>query len=356
MLSKGLVNKDGWIHIRKTVKGRRIQQSTGIPYERGFFPIANQVLRDLETDIYTGAGKAGQPRRCSEGGTRYLEGCKEKSLKRAASGLDNVLTFRLEDGRLIKDIYLHDIRYWMIEQFIKSTSNRWAKGVATDLRPFKQMLTHAATIWHDDNGETWIDKAPTLPTPEGPAKKKVVLSEEQERAFISGLPRSLQPMALFGIHAGCRVSEIQGVKWSQYREKDGIAYFSLPASMTKMKRERPVVLNKSARGIVENQRGGEYVFDCRHLHTRAWNKAWEGAGLPMGEDYRKGTHTLRYTFASRLLDAGVPESTLQNAIGHKTRNILSLYAFPTLQAILEAVEAPYLVRNWCDRPRTFLTH
>ncbi len=353
-LNSGLVNINGRIHIRKTINGRRIQKSTGIPCKREFYAAANKLLRELEADAYSGTR---QPKTCEEGAIRYLGRCESKStgtLGRAKTGLNNILNFRLEDKRYIRDVYLHDVRYGMIEEFIDaSRETRWAGGVAVDIAQFKRMLRCAAEDWHDAMGRTWIDKVPKLPLPKGPKKKDTVLSPEQERALISEMPVSLQPMALFAIHTGCRTGEIEGLKWAHYREKDEIAYFSLPTTLTKTSRERPVVLNKSARQIIENQRGrnGEYVFASRRLNTREMGKAWKAAGLPMGREYKKGPHNFRHTTAARLRDAGVPKWTVEDVLGHQSGDVTRLYAVPTLEALLEAVEAPYVVRNWCDRPR-----
>jgi len=70
----------------------------------------------------------------------------------------------------------------------------------------------------------------------------------------------------------------------------------------------------------------------------------------MDGDIMKGPHNLRHTFAFRLRDAGVPEWTVKDALGHKSGDVTRLYAKPSLEALFEAVSAPYVVGNWCDRP------
>jgi len=234
------------------------------------------------------------------------------------------------------------VRDEMIQEFIRQP-NRMAGGLNTDIQHFKAMLTAAAHFWDDEYGNKWLAAVPRFRPATGQKKKGVVLSRGQEKALIGHLPHTMQPIAQFGIYTGCRTGELEGLKWTMFRERDGIVFFSLPASLTKKGRERPIVLNRSARRIVENLRGvnGEYVFGCRKLNSRAFGTAWEAAGLSLDPLVMKGPHNFRYTFAARLTDAGVPEWTLQDALGHKNGNVTRLYARGSLEAILEAVEAPY---------------
>lgn len=348
-LNPGLVRRGNRIWIDKRICGVRIQRSTGLDYNPAYFSLANKKLQDLIWAMETGNIEEERPfKSCKEAASRYLGSLEKKSsgtMQRAISALDNVLGFRLGDGRLIGGIGVREVSYSLMEEFLEANSHRWARGIGEDMNTFKRVLNHAARRWRDEQGRPWIDFVPEFPRPEGPQKVAHVLSREEERALVSALPETLQPMALFGIHTGCRAGEICGLRWAYYRERDGIAYFSLPASLTKMKRERPVVLNQSARRIVEG-RGRDFVFENRSMNTPAWKRAWETAGLPLTEEIMKGPHNLRHTFAFRLRDTGVPEWTVKDALGHKG-DVTRIYAKPSLEAILEAVEAPYLVaKRW----------
>ena len=74
------------------------------------------------------------------------------------------------------------------------------------------------------------------------------------------------------------------------------------------------------------------------MHVTAWKRAWERAGLPVSNEWTRGVHLLRNTFASRLRDAGVDEWTVRDLLGHKGRDVTRLYSVPTIRVLQEAVE------------------
>lgn len=152
-------------------------------------------------------------------------------------------------------------------------------------------------------------------------------------------------MALFGLHTGCRQGEICGLRWEWLKEREGIEYFALPSEATKNAEGKPVVLNRTARAIVESRRGvhQSHVFTFKprggdeapveKLLNSAWKRARTQAGLPALQ-----VHDLRRTFASRLRDEGVAEWTIADLLGHKRGSVTRLYALPTLRELLAAAE------------------
>lgn len=161
----------------------------------------------------------------------------------------------------------------------------------------------------------------------------------------------LSRMCLFAVNTGCREQEVCRLDRSWWFPADGA--FVLPASVTKSGTERVVLLNATARSVV-GEPGMGRVF-TRHLknrdqhlpvqrmHTSAWNRAWQAAGLPSGRAYTKGVHNLRHTFARRLRAAGVSEETRRALLGHKTVSLTTHYSaaeLDELRAALALLEAP----------------
>lgn len=354
-LKPGLTVRGKWIYIRKTIRGERHDYSLRIEAKSELYQYANQRLAEIETDAYKERPQEVPTWKIADG---YLGLCPPTLYRRDKLALDTMMHFQLEDGRKMGDVLGHELNKPMLRQYLDHEKDRGRLngGIARDFAAMKRALRAGLDDLCHSNGKPFLETIPAFPRVSMKATKVGhIFSQEEQKLFIPLLPKNLQPMWLFGIHAGCRPGEIENLEWSWFREKDGIPYFSLPASATKMGRNRPVVLNQSALRIVENQPKGEYVFACRNMYTRQLRGAWRKAGLPMDPLISRGPHNCRKTFASRLRDCGVPEWTVKDALGHKG-DVTRIYALPTLQAIHEAVQAPYLVKDWGNGKRLFVTH
>jgi len=374
-LDSGLVNVNGWIHIRKTIGGRRIQETTKIPYKRAFFQQANQLLERIEKEIHEKRGGKRKARKTLEGMERYIEeyrkeqshsgeARKERTVRREKGALDNIARFVVKsdksdkswkfDNMRIGDIDLADIRKPMLVQFINTMreAGRLNGGINRDLAAFKRVLNKAADDWFDDNGETWINLVPKLPSA-GTKGGRIpfIFSHEDERKYLAELPSHIRVMWLFAIHTGARRGEVESLRWEWFKDD----MFIVPARHAKMGRDRYIVLDKSSQEIVRQQRLVDplRVFS-KDMFPWTCRGAWGRSGLPSDGHISKGTHNCRKTYATRLGDARVPKWVIRAALGHRGEDVTDIYLKPTLDAIKEAVEAPYLVGNWCDRePKTF---
>ena len=85
--------------------------------------------------------------------------------------------------------------------------------------------------------------------------------------------------------------------------------------------ERLVVIRQSARAIIKQIRllnpFGEYLFmkNNKRIHSTRFNyplsKACKNLGI-----LERSTHKIRKTYASKLIDANVPESIIKQQLGH----------------------------------------
>jgi integrase len=110
--------------------------------------------------------------------------------------------------------------------------------------------------------------------------------------------------------------------------------FTLPAELTKTKKERFMLLVGPALEVVERrlrqrQTGSEYLFGPRWRRNsyapafprRAWNTALKRAGIA---NFR--FHDLRHTHASYLAMSGATERELMESLGHSTPSMVTRYA------------------------------
>ncbi len=255
----------------------------------------------------------------------------------------------------IGNVPLEDIRNNTLKPYTCEllAAGKSPKTVNEYIAVVSTILRRAAGRWENENGEPYLDAAPNIEKlPRDPArllklglplpKEPYPLSWDEQAALFAELPEYLATMALFKVNTGLRQQEVCQLAWRWEKEWG----FSIPKGLhTKMRRGRPVVLNRIARNIVESQRGlhPTWVFThngkaIRKMHVTAWKRAWVRAGLPVSNEWTRGVHLLRNTFASRLRDAGVDEWTVRDLLGHQGRDVTRLYSVPTIRVLQEAVE------------------
>jgi integrase len=151
------------------------------------------------------------------------------------------------------------------------------------------------------------------------------------RACKGSRNRDLYDLVVLALWTGCRESELMALRRSFVRLSEG--GFTLPAEVTKTKRDRFVPLVGPALEVIQermkNMRSGtDYLFagpqggtSAPAFPRTAWNTALKAAGI---EDFR--FHDLRHTHASYLAMSGATERELMEALGHSTTAMASRYA------------------------------
>lgn len=149
-----------------------------------------------------------------------------------------------------------------------------------------------------------------------------VLSLEEERRLLEACASSRSPYTLarvvLALDAGLRRGEIESLTWDDV-DLEG-ARVRVRAENAKTMRERYVGLTTRAREALRAlPRDSNLVFptkDCK----KAWLSAVRRAQI---HDLR--FHDLRHTYATRLLQAGVPVAEIARALGHA--NIATTYRY-----------------------------
>jgi len=165
-----------------------------------------------------------------------------------------------------------------------------------------------------------------------------VLSGEEERRLLQNAAPYLQDLVRFALHTGLRVGEIFSLRWSHVDWERGI----LTVYAAKTGKVREVPLNADALQVLRawgQNRRNEFVFynprtgkpfvDLKAGFRQACRKAGiEGVTW----------HTLRHTFASRLVNCGVDVVTVQELLGHSSLTVTMRYTHTHLRAKREAVQ------------------
>jgi integrase len=209
----------------------------------------------------------------------------------------------------------------------------------------RRVLRLAAMKWRDEQNLTWLNAAPLLSmlNERETQREAYPLTWEQQRLLFGELPDYLHRMALFKVNTGCREQEVCRLCWDHeisVPELETTVFLipwnfggRRPRSGVKNRCDRLVVLNTTARSVIEGQRGLHPVWVFPHKGqplSRMLQKAWRQARTRAAEKWRelKGepapegfanvrVHDLKHTFGHRLEAAGVAFSDCQVLLGHQ---------------------------------------
>lgn len=194
-----------------------------------------------------------------------------------------------------------------------STVNRY-------LALIRAILRRAVIEWE------WIDKAPHIRLFPEPSRRVRWLRPEQARKLLEELPEHQRHAVVFALSTGLRAGNVLGLRWEQVDFDRRVCSFD--AAQMKNGEDFHVSLNDNALEILYARQNihPDYVFTFRGkpvkcFSTKAWYKAMDRAGI---ENFR--WHDLRHTWASWLVQEGVPLYALQEMGGWKNSNMVRRYA------------------------------
>ena len=233
-------------------------------------------------------------------------------------GYEDNVRYRLQllldhfDGLNIGDITLAKL-----QDFTDQRSEAVKRGtVLKELATVKAILNKA----HREEHLAQMPQFPKLKPMRG--RCRWLTLEEEGRLLKAANPR-LRKLIRFAIDTGGRRSELLKLDWPKVNLARGFVTFT----KTKNGEDRTVRLTARAKQVLmdlEPKESGPVFTYCgkaiRDVKT-SFNAAREKAGL---QDFR--FHDLRHTFASRLVQQGVPLYEVMHLTGHKSFSMVQRYA------------------------------
>ncbi|MDE9467578.1 tyrosine-type recombinase/integrase [Xenorhabdus bovienii] len=198
---------------------------------------------------------------------------------------------------------------------------------------FRSLLRAAANEWN------WIKSAPIIKTKKPISKRIRWLTKDEAARLIECMPESMKPIVIFALATGLRRSNIIDLEWQQVDMQRKAAWIN--PENAKAGKAIGIALNDTACRVLRDQIGkhSRWVF----VHTKAKhrpdgtltptvrkmrvddNNAWSSGLKKAGiEDFR--FHDLRHTWASWLIQSGVPLSALQEMGGWESIEMVRRYA------------------------------
>lgn len=171
-------------------------------------------------------------------------------------------------------------------------------------------------------------------------RRERFLTPAEEAKLIGHAPVPLRPCIVFASNTGLRLREMLTLTWGQVDLKQG--FVTVTAEVAKGKRTRHVPLNGNAKralgsvpkdispsALVFPLYGGE-LFGDKKRKAPSFYKAWQKTVQNAKKNGLDGRdlcwHTLRHTFASRLVAAGVGLHVVQRLLGHQSIAMVMRYA------------------------------
>ncbi len=300
-----------WYVDITTSGGRRIRQSAGTKIREEAQALHNKLAYELWQQQHLGR----KPERLwEEAVVRWIneKGEQKKSIDDDISRLRGLYRFR--------GVFLHHMTRDFIMETVhdlpcsNSTKNRY-------LALIRAILRKAADEWQ------WLDNVPKI-TLYREAKRRIRwLSHEEAQRLAAALPEYMSDMMVFSLATGLRQRNVLDLKWEQINLQRKTAW--IHPEDAKAGRAIGVALNQTAVGVLEKQMGKHpsFVFTYSNGHpvksisSRIWKNALEKAGI---SDFR--WHDLRHTWASWLVQAGVPLAALQEMGGWESISMVQRYA------------------------------
>lgn len=334
--TRGLSLRGEIWHIKKVICGRLVCESTGT----GDFAEAERYLalrmeEARKTSIY------GQRKKhtLDEAAARFLiENRHQRGITRQGFALRHLVEW-FGDMPLDR-IYGETITPYVDARLAGRIGRKVVAGtLMRELAALKAVLRKAASVWRDDNGLTWLERAPDVPSITVDARQPRPINWAEQEALFKALPGYMARMAMFAVNTGCRDQEVCGLRWEWEHEADGRSVFVLPGNVTKNGEEKLVPLNSIAQSVVDSERGKspEWVFTLKGVRlSRMNNRAWRSARMSAAIDAR--VHDLRHTFAMRLRDGGIPQEDIQDLLGHKKKTVTHHYSRATVDRLFRCVD------------------
>lgn len=197
----------------------------------------------------------------------------------------------------------------------------------------RSLLRTATNDWR------WMETCPSIKTNKPLSKRIRWLTKDEANRLIQCMPESIKPIVTFALATGLRRSNIINLEWQQVDMQRRVAWVN--PEDAKGGKAIGIALNDTACKVLRDQIGkhSRYVF----VHTESkkrpdgtmtpqirkmrvddnsgWRAGLKRAGI---ENFR--FHDLRHTWASWLIQSGVPLTALQEMGGWESIEMVRRYA------------------------------
>jgi integrase len=221
-----------------------------------------------------------------------------------------------------------DVQRWIDKRSQERKKNKEQIKPATVVSEFVTL----SAVFREARKRSYVSQDPCRGLSLPRVNNKVIrcLSDIEEERLMSGCSDTLRPVVQTGLYAGLRKEELLDLRWGDL-DFDR-ALLTVEHGKGEKKRYIPMIpeLVEVLRAIprhVSKEGPSPYVFNNPETGTR-WvdiRKAWFAA-LKVAAIRNFRFHDLRHSFASRMVQRGVPLKAVQELLGHADIKTTMRYA------------------------------
>lgn len=238
------------------------------------------------------------------------------------------------DPKRIITVAKHALRLWTPEvdvtkldraqtrHYISTRQSEGAMGstIRRELALVQAAINHNVT-------EERIKEAPKFAKPKPGTPRLRWLTRDEHRALMAQwLPRRIRMFFLLAFGTGARSAAIEELKWTQVNFETRLIDYRVPGKVYYNKKRAVVPISDALLPRLQSayeRRKDEYVIGAGGITYRQCKAALAGIGIT---EVGVARHVARHTFASWLLQAGVPIAYVAQLLGDKVSMVESVYA------------------------------
>lgn len=185
------------------------------------------------------------------------------------------------------------------------------------------------------------------------SERQYIFSIDEINSLIAEASQPLKNFILLGVNTGMREGEIMGLRWNEI-DLDR-KFITLTAIRTKSSKTRTIYMNKVVFDLLSKQRlirqGSEYVFPNPATEkpdkpakpfkwiSHSWKLLLAKCNINPPKDIaRPRFQDLRHTYGTKEGEAGTPQVTIRDILGHKYSTTTDRYMRGTEKSKREAAD------------------
>lgn len=221
-----------------------------------------------------------------------------------------------------------------VHQITRAEVVRWVNGLKGSSRTINKKRGFIQWMFRRLMEEGYVDRSPAegIRAVQGFTKHRQPLSEVEVKAVLENAGE-FKPVVLCALHTGMRLGDCARLNMSSVDLQEG--WVTVVTSKTGARVEVPLhpdlraVLPKKKAGAAFPRWGKQKVSSLTHEYIRVRRKA----------KVEKDFHSLRVTWVTRAISAGVPVDVVRKVTGHQTVEVvLKHYLHPDREGIKTAFQ------------------